>query len=140
MLSRAFERALNEELAPHGITLRQCQVLGWLAIDKELTQAQLADRLRVEPPTLVRILDRMERDGWIERRLTPDDRRKKHIRPTRKVKPVWERVLACIRSVRARATHGIDPAELQTARRVLATMHQNLRAETPVEEPVLPIS
>src|SRR5215475_9525250 len=60
MASRAFERALNEELAPHGITLRQCQVLGWLALEKELTLSQLADRLRIEPPTLVRILDRME--------------------------------------------------------------------------------
>ena len=32
MLSRAFERALNEELKPLGITLRQCQVLGCLAM------------------------------------------------------------------------------------------------------------
>jgi MarR family transcriptional regulator, transcriptional regulator for hemolysin len=36
---RDFERALNEELAPHGITLRQSQVLGWLALRRELTQA-----------------------------------------------------------------------------------------------------
>ena len=129
MLSRAFERALNEELAPHGITLRQCQVLGCLALENEQTQTQIADRLRVEPPTLVRILDRMERDGWIERHATPNDRRKKIIRATRKVKPVWDRILTCIRTVRARATSGIDPADLATARRVLMEMHENLQSQ-----------
>ncbi len=128
MVSRAFERALNEELAPHGITLRQSQVLGWLALDKELTQTQLADRLRIEPPTLVRILDRMEEAGWIARHSDPDDRRKKLIRATRRVKPVWERILECIHNVRARALDGIAPEDVQTTRQVLLQMHGNLRA------------
>jgi MarR family transcriptional regulator for hemolysin len=127
MVSRAFERALNEELAPHGITLRQSQVLGWLALDRELTQTQLADRLRIEPPTLVRILDRMEDAGWIARHSDPDDRRKKLIRATRRVKPVWARILECIRQVRARALEGIAPEDVQTARLVLQKLHDNLR-------------
>src|SRR5689334_12242213 len=104
MLSRAFERSLNEELKPLGITLRQCQVLGSLALEKELTQAELAERMRIEPPTLVRILDRMERVGWIERHPAPDDRRKKLIRATPRVQPVWDRIMSCVRAVRARAT------------------------------------
>jgi MarR family transcriptional regulator for hemolysin len=130
MVSRAFERALNEELKPHGITLRQCQVLGWLALDGELTQSQLADRLRIEPPTLVRILDRMEDAGWIARHADPEDRRKKLIRATRRVKPVWERIRECIRTVRAKALEGIAPEDVQTTRRVLQQMHGNLRALT----------
>jgi MarR family transcriptional regulator, transcriptional regulator for hemolysin len=137
MLSRAFERALNEELKPLGITLRQCQVLGYLAMERELTQAQLAERLRVEPPTLVRILDRMERVGWVERHPAPDDRRKKLIRPTRRVQPVWDRILECIRAVRARATEGLDAEDLQAARRVLVRMQQNLLAEELVVEGTL---
>ena len=67
MASRAFERAMNEELAPSGITYRQCQVLAWLAIDGNLSQTDLAERMRIEPPTLVGILDRMEREGWVRR-------------------------------------------------------------------------
>ena len=65
--ANVLERAANEELSKHGITLRQVQVLGALAIFGEQTQAVLADRLLVESSTLVRILDRMERDGWVER-------------------------------------------------------------------------
>jgi MarR family transcriptional regulator, transcriptional regulator for hemolysin len=134
MLSRAFERALNEELAPYGITLRQCQVLGWLALEQELTQSQLAERLRLEPPTLVRILDRMEEAGWVARHPAPDDRRKKLIRPTKRVKPVWERIRSCIRAVRARAMQGIALDDLLSARRVLTAMHSNLHTAAFAEE------
>ncbi len=134
MVSRAFERALNRELAPHGITYRQWQVLGWLALEKGLTQSQLAERLRVEPPTLVRILDCMERDGWIERHASPTDRRKKLVRPTERVRPVWEKIRTCALRVRARATQGISAEDLQTARRVLAEVRGNLLADTLVGE------
>ena len=58
LTARAFRKALDEELAPHGITLAQWQVVGWLATEGELSQADLAARMEVEPPTLKGILDR----------------------------------------------------------------------------------
>ncbi len=39
------------------------------------TQATLARAQRIEPPTLCRMVDRLERDGYVERRAHPDDRR-----------------------------------------------------------------
>jgi MarR family transcriptional regulator for hemolysin len=57
--SNAFQRAFNEELAPQGVTFRQAQVLGCLALEGSLSQTDLADRMRIEPPTLVGILT-----GW----------------------------------------------------------------------------
>lgn len=129
MTARAFERALNEELQPHGITFQQWQVLAWLAFEGDLSQAQLAQRMRVEAPTLVGILDRMERDAWIERHVSAGDRRKKLIRPMPKVQPVWERIRAGCSSVRERAVRGIDAAELEQVRRVLEKLRQNLSDE-----------
>src|SRR6185295_6408164 len=90
--SQAYERALNNELAPAGITFRQVQVLGWLAYQEELSQSELADRMHVEPPTLVGILDRMERDGWISRHDCPTDRRKKLIHAEAQAEPVWAEI------------------------------------------------
>jgi MarR family transcriptional regulator, transcriptional regulator for hemolysin len=135
MVSRAFERALNEELAPHGITHRQCQVLGWLALERELSPSELAERMNVEPPTLVRILDRMERNGWIERQTSTTDRRRKLVRPVSRARPVWEKVLACARRVRDRATQGIALGDLETTLRVLAAARDNLLVNTLVGEP-----
>src|SRR5687768_1890352 len=92
--SHAFQRAFNEELAPQGITFRQCQVLGFLALENELSQNDLAERMGLEPPTLVGILDRMERDGWISRNADKTDRRRKLIRPMPAAMPVWKKIVA----------------------------------------------
>jgi MarR family transcriptional regulator for hemolysin len=110
--AHALERALNVELAPHGITYRQWQVLAWLALEGELTQSDLADRLQVEAPTLAGILDRMERDGWILRTECPGDRRRKRIKPTERVAPVWETIAAAARRIRTRAATGQSPEAL----------------------------
>ena len=40
------------------------------------SQRELADLMHIEPPTLVRHLDRLEADGFVERRPDPDDRRR----------------------------------------------------------------
>lgn len=125
--SRAFEQALNEELEPLGITYRQWQALGWLAFEGELTQNQLAERMNIEAPTLVGILDRMERDGWIVRAPAATDRRKKIIRPTDRVEPVWNKITAAARRVRQRAVHGIPEREVQRIMRLLETIQNNLR-------------
>jgi len=42
LASQAYQHALSDELTPYGITFRQCQVLGWLAVEGELSQVDLA--------------------------------------------------------------------------------------------------
>ena len=132
--TQAYHRAVSDEVAPHGITYRQSLVLGWLALEGELSQADLATKMLVEPPTLVGILDRMERDGWITRNSCPSDRRKKIIRPTTAAEPVWEKIAEGARRVRARAMKGLNEQEFETLKRLLGQVHQNLEPLTaPVE-------
>jgi len=76
----------------------------------------------------------MERDGWIRRHADTGDRRKKLIRPTPQVQPVWEQVRGCILRVRARAARGINPKKLQLALEVLTAMHENLVAPALIGE------
>lgn len=133
---QVYQRALNEELAPQGVTFRQCQVLGYLALEGALSQCQLADRMRIEPPTLVGILDRMERDGWIERRPCPKDRRRKIIRPSAAAAPVWSKIVACARRVRTRAVEGLGPRQQATLRKLLLQVQENLGADIPLKEVV----
>ena len=61
------------------------QVLACLALRQSATQTEIAEMIGVEPPTLVRVIDRMEQSGWIARRSDPSDRRKNAIRATKKV-------------------------------------------------------
>jgi MarR family transcriptional regulator for hemolysin len=126
LTAKEYERAANAAIVPSGITWRQAQVLGWLAFEEALTQADLADRMSIEAPTLVGILDRMERDGWICRHDCLTDRRKKIIRATPQAEPVWETVLACVQGVRAVATRGFSDQERMTLIDMLARVRRNL--------------
>lgn len=125
--SHALQRAFNEELAPQGVTWRQCQVLGCLALEGPLSQTDLAERMRIEPPTLVGILDRMERDGWIRRDGDKSDRRRKLIHPQPAAKPVWSKIVACAKRVRAKATRGLSSQELRHLKRLLNRVQENLQ-------------
>jgi MarR family transcriptional regulator for hemolysin len=130
MTARAFERAMNERLAPQGITYRQCQVLGWLALDGRVSQNELAERMNVEPPTLVGILDRMESQGWISREACPGDRRRKLVVPQPDALPVWGKIIECAQEVRARASAGLDAEQMQTLKSLLAIVQDNLGVES----------
>jgi MarR family transcriptional regulator, transcriptional regulator for hemolysin len=125
--TQAYHRALAEELAPHGITYRQSMVLGWLALEGELSQTELAAKMMVEPPTLVGILDRMERDGWISRHNCPGDRRKNLIRANPPAEPVWEKILECAARVRAQATAGLSKQQSAMLKQLLGRVEKNLK-------------
>jgi MarR family transcriptional regulator for hemolysin len=127
LATQAYHRAVSEELAPHGITYRQSMVLAWLALEGELSQIELASKLMVEPPTLVGILDRMERDGWIARHDCPTDRRKKLVRATSAAEPVWDQIVQCALRIRGLATQGLDESQLATLKMLLRRVLQNLK-------------
>ena len=122
-----YERAFNDELAPEGITLRQCQVLGFLALAGPLAQNELAERMRIEPPTLVGILDRMERDGWIRRDGDKTDRRRKFVEATPAARPVWNKIVAAAKRVRERATRGMTASQLAQLKKLLGVVQENLQ-------------
>lgn len=124
--SHALQRAFNEELAPQGVTFRQAQVLGCLALEGRLSQTDLAERMRIEPPTLVGIIDRMERDGWIRRYGDQNDRRRKFVEAMPAAKPVWTKIAAAAKRVRGRATQGMTPGQLAQLRKLLDVVQNNL--------------
>ena len=124
---QALERALGEELAPLGITTRQWQVLACLAAaGGKLSPSDLAERMGLELPTLLGILDRMERDRWIVREACASDRRKKWVRAARRAIAAWPRIVACALEVRARATRGMGATRLHALRAALDAIQRNL--------------
>ena len=126
MTTHVLRRALDVELAREGITLRQWEVLAWLAHDGEMSQAELAERLGIEAPTLAGVLSRMERDGWLTRVCSPQDRRKKRIHPTEKAEAVWSRMVECCHRVREQAIQGIPAEDLAQLKRTCETIRENI--------------
>jgi DNA-binding MarR family transcriptional regulator len=134
--SHAMRRALNVELAREGITFRQWEVLAWSTCGEGFSQAELAERMGIEAPTLAGILSRMERDGWLERSNCPKDRRKKRFCPSSRAEAVWTRMLDCCRRVRAQAVEGLTQEELAAFKRTCDRIRQNLEQAAESLEPV----
>lgn len=118
---------MNAALAPRGITYRQAQVLGSLALEGALSQVELADRLGVEPPSLVAILDRMERDSLIERQPCTKDRRVRRIVPRTEVIPMWNQVVDTAVAMRSRMTRGMSPEQVAQLDQLLLIVRDNLK-------------
>ena len=129
---QAYMRALQQALAPQGITFRQAQVLGWLVAEGPLSQRDLADRMLIEPPNLVGVLDRMESAGLLERRACPEDRRKKHIHPLPAAEELWEKIAVCAREIREQAASGMSEDDRKELRRLLKHIQLNFTSPIPI--------
>ncbi|MDH4439427.1 MAG: MarR family transcriptional regulator [Rhizobium sp.] len=93
-LARGMTRALQSRAARLGFSPGQFPVLLELWDEEGLTQRQLLDRVDVEQATMANTLARMERDGLIERRVHPQDKRAQQIYLTDKARAMREDALA----------------------------------------------
>lgn len=133
MAYNAYLDVFKESLDPYGITYRQAQILGWLAVRGPLSQAELAGLMMIEPPSLVGTLDRMEAIGLLERKSCPSDRRKNLVHALPAADGMWEQIAACGRTVRAKATQGLSQEEVATLRDLLERVRTNLAPAAVVE-------
>ena len=134
-VARLFGRRFNQRaLLFLGLTRAQCKVLGYLARNEGINQAGLADLLEIKPMTLVRQIDRMEEDGWIERQPQPGDRRARRLVLTDKARPILARILDLSNEVRAESFAGLSKDEGKQLIELLRRVHRNL------SERVLPLA
>jgi MarR family transcriptional regulator, transcriptional regulator for hemolysin len=125
---KAFVSALDGRLQGTGVSPAQCLALAHLTALGPLSQRDLSSLLSITPATTVRLVDRMERDGWVNRRPDPDDGRVNLVVPTERAAEIWERVSQNLRAMLDQAYRGIHPAEIETVKRVLERVRRNLGA------------
>jgi MarR family transcriptional regulator, transcriptional regulator for hemolysin len=118
----AFERSAREL----GLTLSQCKVLGHLARHEGISQARLAELSDTDPMTLVRILDRMQQDQWIERRPDPSDRRAHRLYVREAARPVLNRMWKIADQCRDDALISLSTTEQEQLISMLERMHATL--------------
>ncbi len=125
-LVRVFQKAFDKKLADHNLTSAQFCVLAKLFEEQGLTQTELANRLYIESPTLVRTLDRLEAAGIIERRRSPKDRRAYHIFLTKKGMGYRELIDKVGFEVHREATKGLTKKQAQGLKSALFKIWSNL--------------
>lgn len=110
------------------VTVSQCKVLAYLQRHEGISQTRLAELTETDPMTLVRTLDRMEQDGWIERRADPEDRRAHRLHLREAARPVLQRIWKIADQSRAEALGALTPAEREQLVSLLQRVHARLSA------------
>lgn len=119
LLRRRYEQYARAERL--GLTRTQCSVLAHLARQEGINQATLAQILDIEPITLVRLLDRLQEGGFIQRKPDPQDRRAYVLELTAKARPMLERIYDLAAKVYEEAQAGLSKAETE---HLLALLHR----------------
>lgn len=68
--------AQTKALAPHGLNGRDLAVLSAIVSGEPVSQLEVAARLRVDRTSIGDLLDGLEERGFVERRRSPEDRRR----------------------------------------------------------------
>jgi MarR family transcriptional regulator for hemolysin len=110
------------------LDLSRCKVLVYLARNEGVSQARLAELTETAPMTLVRTLDRMELDRWIERRPDPADRRAHRLHLRAEAKPILDHIWRIADQARDEMFAGLSEAERNRLMDLLERIHGNLVA------------
>jgi DNA-binding MarR family transcriptional regulator len=122
LLRRDFERRSKGT----GLTRAQWAVLAYVARNEGSNQAALADMLDIEPITLVRLLDKLEAAGLVERRPDPADRRVRRLYLTEATGPLLGQLQHLASETREAALAGLTDAERQQLTDLLMKVRGNL--------------
>jgi MarR family transcriptional regulator for hemolysin len=125
--ARAWRLKLDERLKPMGLSQARWRTLFYLSRAREpLTQSQIAQDLAIEEPSLVTLLHRLEKQGWVIRKSSARDRRCKtvHLRP--KAKKVIDHITGTAFKLRHELIREIPAREMQVCMRVLAQVRERI--------------
>jgi MarR family transcriptional regulator, transcriptional regulator for hemolysin len=126
--AKAFESAFDQQLRKKAdITVAQSRVIGALALVKDgMTQKEIANRIGVEAPTIVPIIDKLEEQGVVIRRPDHNDRRNNLIFLTGKSEAKWELIIECAIELEKASRQGLSEEELEITKRTLRKIAQNV--------------
>ena len=128
-VSRKLRTLFDARARDMGLTLPRARLLMQLAAQDGPIQSDLAAILDIEQPTLVRLLDGLERKGLVERRPVEGDRRARRIVLTPAAREQAQDILRFAMDLRAVVLQGADRQDVAAASRVIAIMLRNIGAE-----------
>lgn len=127
MVNRKLRAVFDARVKERGLTLPRARALFALTRKDGLNQRELADELDIETPTIVRLLDGMEKQGFIERRVEVSDRRAKQIHMTELGRTIADEILKLADEIRADVLRGVDPGEVAAVLKVVRTIADNVQ-------------
>jgi DNA-binding MarR family transcriptional regulator len=117
--ARLMANELAERLRPAGVAIGQWSVLLFLWARDGLSQAELSRLVAIEPPTMVRTIDRMVRDGLVTRMPDSADGRLSRIHLTERGRSLRDELVPLAKAVNDATLQRLTASEGRTLRRLL---------------------
>lgn len=125
-VTRRWRKLLDERLKELGVTQARWTTMVYLQRGGEgLTQRELAHLMAIENPTLVRLLDSLEEQELIERRLCQKDRRARRLHLTAKGEEFMKDLNGRADRLRDEMLDGVSSDQLETAMEVFNRIMEN---------------
>lgn len=129
-VARLWRIGMNRRLQPHGLSVGQWLVVRTLARKGDGTvQKELAEAIGVEGSTLVGLLDRLGRAGFVERQEAPHDRRFKCVRLSEAARRRIDELEEVHRGLRYELYRGISEDDLAIGLSVLERIAARLQEQ-----------
>ncbi len=126
LTAKAFVKELDFKFAGTGVTSVQFRALVYLFDAGPISLSELVNFLQITKATGTRLVDRMERDELVVRRVDPDDSRIKQLVVTATAEEVYDKVYDISREVLRKAYEGINPDDIELTKRILTKIRKNL--------------
>lgn len=120
-VARMLRRNFDRRAQCLGLTRAQWRVLVYLHRQDGMRQTELASLLEVQPISLTRLIDRLVKNDWVERRSDPGDRRANQIFLTEKVQPLLSQLNSLGKEIQEEAFTGLPTEERE---HFMATLHR----------------
>lgn len=130
--ARRWRSLLDEHLRTIGQSAARMEALAAIMNSPSLSaQVDIAKRLRIEGPTMTRMLDTLEKDGLVQRLPDPTDRRTKQLRLTDEGEEVLERIFEIAETLRDRLLDGFSAEEIARQNAFFTKLQARLDAGLP---------
>ncbi len=126
-LADKIKIAVDEQLKEQGLTFSQTLIIGFLSQRGGIaTQKEIEDHLQVSHPTIVGIVSRLEKNGFVVCSVDEKDRRNKIVRAVDKALNTVDFIRNGKREMEERLTKGLSEEDLTEFRRIVGLMYENL--------------
>lgn len=125
-VTRMYALNFGRHATELNLNLAQCRVLCYIERNQGISQVRLAYLADIDPMTLMRILNRMEEDGLIERRSDPADRRARQLFLRASALPVLKEIWRISDRARAESLSGLSAGDREQLMTLLQRIRVNL--------------
>ncbi len=125
-VTRLMKRLFDKRMSTLNLTRSQWWVLNFLYFNEGINQSDFSILLDIEKAPLSRLLARMEKKGWLERRNDKNDKRIKNLFLSRNIKPVIMDIRDMANLTREEALSGLNKMEQSILRDHLLKIKKTL--------------